>query len=592
MEPSPGLAEQRIQAEQLRLLLSNHASSTLPAFLIGLLVVWAVGSEANTPSLQVWFACQMAIKLYCAADARHVLAAPIAPDRVAGLVRRQMLLNAINAVAWSALVWVTLGTTDTAGSLMVIAIMTGVSSSGLTQLSPVLSVYAVFLTIALGSLALKLALLGGATYDAMAAACLVYYVLMLGQARNYAKAARESIQLRFENVELVDQLRAETLNAEQANQAKSKFLAAASHDLRQPVHAQGLFLDVLARTPLDAYQREVLESARSASHASGEMLDTLLDFSRVDAGVLKPNARPFALQTLLHKIENDLAPLADAKRLAYRSRDTDAVVHSDPALVEMILRNLVSNAIRYTEHGGVLIACRRRGRGLVVEVRDTGIGIAPEHQQEVFREFHQLGNPERDRHKGLGLGLAIAQGLATALGSPLGLASRPGRGSVFRLALPLTEAPVPSEDPAPAPDAAAMRGVRALVIDDDEAVRTGMGLLLRSWGWTCDTAGSLVEALALALERPPSLVISDYRLREQHTGAEVIAVLRERLGRTVPALMITGDTSPERLREAVASGIPLLHKPVVPDELRRALATLLAAAGPRDLPVAASAAQA
>jgi signal transduction histidine kinase/CheY-like chemotaxis protein len=581
MTLSPGLAERRVQAEQLRLLLSNHASSTTPAFLIGLLVVWAVGNEANTPGLQIWFACQMAIKLYCAADARRILAAEIDPERAAGLVRRQMLLNAINAVAWSSLVWVTLGTTSMAGSLMVIAIMTGVSSSGLTQLSPVLSVYALFLTITLGSLALKLALAGEATYEAMAAACVVYYFLMLGQARNYAKAARASIELRFENIGLVEQLRAETelasaarREAEQANLAKSKFLAAASHDLRQPIHAQGLFLEVLAGTPLTAHQAEVLASARSASRASGEMLNTLLDFSRIDAGVVKPSAKPFALQGLLHKIENDLAPLADAKSLAYRSPDTGAVVHSDPALVEMILRNLVSNAIRYTERGGVLIACRRRGASLAVEVRDTGIGIAPEHQEEVFREFHQLGNPERDHRKGLGLGLAIAQGLANALGHALTLSSRPGQGSVFRLTLPLTRAAV-------APDVVSLagtvdlRGARMLVIDDDEAVRAGMAHLLRGWGCLCDTASSLGEARALAREHAPSVLISDYRLREQHTGAEAIAALRAELGSEIPALMVTGDTTPERLREAMASSIPLLHKPVAPDQLRSALTALL-----------------
>jgi len=424
---------------------------------------------------------------------------------------------------------------------------------------------------------------GEATYEAMAAACVVYYFLMLGQARNYAKAARESIELRFENVELVEQLRDETeiasdarREAEQANLAKSKFLAAASHDLRQPIHAQGLFLEVLAGTRLTTHQADVLASARSASRASGEMLNTLLDFSRIEAGVVKASAKPFALQALLHKIENDLAPLADAKRLFYRSPDTGAVVHSDPALVEMILRNLVSNAIRYTERGGVLIACRRRGAGLAVEVRDTGIGIAPEHQQEVFREFHQLGNPERDHRKGLGLGLAIAQGLANALGHALTLSSRPGRGSIFRLMLPLTRAAVAPDDPVSTAGAVDLRGTRMLVIDDDEAVRSGMAHLLRGWGCLCDTAGSLDEALALARELAPGVVISDYRLREQRTGAEAIAALRAQLASEVPALMITADTAPERLREAMASGVPLLHKPVAPDQLHSALAALLA----------------
>ena len=226
------------------------------------------------------------------------------------------------------------------------------------------------------------------------------------------------------------------LVAERANAAKSKFLAAASHDLRQPIHAQGLFLGVLARSELTVYQRELLSSARAALEASGEMLNTLLDFSRIEAGVIKPQIRSFLLQPLLNKIENEFAPQADAKGLVYRTRETFLAVQSDPMLVELILRNLVSNAIRYTEHGGVLVGCRQRGNKVVLEVWDTGIGIEPTHQQEVFREFHQLGNPERDTRKGLGLGLAISDGLARALNHGLSLASKPGRGTVFRLTVP------------------------------------------------------------------------------------------------------------------------------------------------------------
>ena len=392
-------------------------------------------------------------------------------------------------------------------------------------------------------------------------------------------------------------------DAERANLAKSTFLAAASHDLRQPIHAQGLFLEVLAGTPLTRHQSEVLASARSASAASAQMLDTLLDFSRIEAGVVKPYLQTFSLQTLFHRIENDLAPLADAKALAYRARETGALVDSDAALVELILRNLMSNAIRYTERGGVLIAARRRGAALVVEVRDTGIGIALEHQQEVFREFHQLGNPERDRRKGLGLGLAIAQGLAHALGHALTLSSTPGRGSVFRLRLPVSSvAAVPAAmstaQPAVAPGtvpgaalAAApgaqgalpaaqdLRGVRVLVLDDDESVRSGMAHLLRSWGCVCDLAGTINEALALAQTCRPALLITDYRLREQHTGAEAIAALRAQSGTLLPALMITGDTAPERLREALAAGVPLLHKPVSPAILFEALMRLVGERG-------------
>ncbi len=365
------------------------------------------------------------------------------------------------------------------------------------------------------------------------------------------------------------------LRAEEANLAKSKFLAAASHDLRQPVHAQGLFLNVLSHTELNAHQREVLAHAVTASKASSAMLNALLDFSRIDAGVITPKLQTFRLQPLLNKLEREFEAQADAKGIAYRSRETGLIVHSDPMLVELILRNLVANAIRYTDRGGLLVVARKRGDQAVLEVWDTGIGIAPENQQEIFREFYQLGNPERDQRKGLGLGLAIADGLARTLEHSLTLASTPHRGSVFRLTLPIDTAALPVEQPAAESGNAQLFNVRVLVIDDDETVRTGMLHLLRNWGCACDTAETIEDALALARIHAPDLVISDYRLREQRTGVEAVAALRALLGRDLPALLITGDTAPDRLREAQASGLSLLHKPVAANELYCGMVTAL-----------------
>jgi CheY-like chemotaxis protein len=318
----------------------------------------------------------------------------------------------------------------------------------------------------------------------------------------------------------------------------------------------------------------LIKSIRGASEASGELLNALLDFSRIEAGVIEPQVQAFRLQPLLNKIENELAPQADAKNIVYRSRETRLVVRTDPMLLELILRNFVSNAIRYTDHGGILIACRRHGEKAVLEVWDTGIGISLEHQKEVFREFHQLGNPERDRRQGLGLGLAIADGLARTLGHELSLASIPARGSVFRVSLPISAA-VPAAHEATQQSQAGLLNARLLVIDDDVIVRDGMQHLLRDWGCDCDVADSIEEALALAQRNAPDVIISDYRLREQRTGVEAIEAVRTLLGISIPALLITGDTAPKRLREAQASGIPLLHKPVPASKLYRKLVECL-----------------
>jgi CheY-like chemotaxis protein len=408
----------------------------------------------------------------------------------------------------------------------------------------------------------------------------MYLAVLIAQVRNGSLATRTAIALRFENLDLVRQAQAARREAEEANTAKSKFLAAASHDLRQPIHAQGLFIDVLSRTPLSPQQRELVSNISAVSGASADMLNTLLDFSRIEAGVVSLRMEPFRMQHALNKIEREFEPQADAKGLAYRSRETDVVVQSDPALVELILRNLVSNAIRYTGRGALLVACRKRGPFAVLEVWDTGIGIAPGQQAEVFKEFHQLGNPERDRHKGLGLGLAIAQGLAKTLGHTLSLRSIPQRGSVFRLSLPLAHvlplglATVDTRAPAQA-SSTLMRGVHVLVIDDDEAVLSAMAQLLKNWGCEVDAAGSIEQALVLAQLQAPDILISDYRLRHQRTGAQAIAEVRTALGKQLPALIITGDTAPERLREAMGSGIPLLHKPLAPSELHQAMVDLL-----------------
>ncbi|WP_436315313.1 ATP-binding response regulator [Variovorax sp. LjRoot84] len=568
--------------EQLRLQLGNIGSSVIPTILVALLLVWVLSNERNAVALRAWCAAIVVLKLYLAWEARRWLASEISPERARRLLRHKMVLNAIDGVVWGALAWAALGTTTVAGSILVVAVLAGVAGSSMSSLAPILPVFIVFGAAELIVLGAKLWTMDDPAYDALGVAAILYTAALLGQARNGSRAARAAIGLRFENLELIERLRVETEHAqaahraaEEANLAKSRFLAAASHDLRQPIHAQGLFLEVLARSKLSAGQYDALANARATWQASAEMLDTLLDFSRIEAGVVEPQMQSFHLQPLLNKIENELAPQADAKGIVYRSRETDAAVHSDPALVGLILRNLVSNAIRYTERGGVLVGCRARGDQLLVEVWDTGIGIEPTQHQAIFLEFHQLGNAERDRRKGLGLGLAIAQGLARALGQQLSLVSKPGRGTVFRLSLPVALIGVVAGSADTAPSAARVFDVRVLVIDDDESVRTGMRQLLGAWGCACDVADSIEEAQALARAHPPGLVISDYRLRELRTGAEAIAALRAEFGAELPALLITGDTAPQRLREARATGVPLLHKPVLPSELYRAMTFVL-----------------
>lgn len=576
----------RVRVEQIRLLCGNLGSSVLPGILVALLVVYALRENAGLLPLLAWAGSVIASKLFDYADARRLLAAEITPGNIARIKRRLVLLHGLDGAAWGWLAPLALDTASPGGSILLIGVLAGVAGNSMSILSPVMPAFVSFCLVELGMLAISAWHTHEASLQVLAVAALLYVASLMVQARNSARAAKAAIMLRFENNALIERLQRQSektqqalQQAEQANAAKSRFLAGASHDLRQPIHAQGLFLEVLANTPLDPMQRDVVSRLRNAADNCAEMLHTLLDYSRIEAGVVTPQPAPFRPQALIHRISREMATQAEAKGLVFRLRESDAVVHADAALTELILRNLVSNAIRYTERGGVLVACRRRGTQVWLEVWDTGIGIAPAQQQEIFREFHQLGNPERDHNKGMGLGLAIAEGLAKRQGLELTVQSRPGRGSVFKLKLPLATTPLPAH--APAPEGMMERdlqGLRILLVDDDLRVRDSMAHLLAQWGCHSIEVESLEEAEALAGSHVFDVIISDYRLRAHRNGTEAITAVRRASGRDIGALLITGDTAPARLREASQSGIPVLHKPVAPAQLWEALLRLAATA--------------
>lgn len=577
-------SQEKVRIEQIRLLLNNLGSSALPGILVVLLVAYALQHQADPMRLTVWCVVVIASKLIDIIDARRILSRDISPARLPALRRRLVLLHALDGAAWGSLMWVGLNPASPPSWILAIAVLSGVAGNSMSILSPVLPVFIGFITLELGMIALKAMQSDAMALNVLGLAAIMYLATLLMQARNSARAARGAIELRFENLELVNRLRQASADsrhaqqeAEQANIAKSRFLAAASHDLRQPIHAQGLFLEVLGKTALTPRQQDLLVNIQSATNASAEMLHSLLDYSRVEAGVITPQRQVFSLQALLNKMERELAPLANNKGLFYRTHDTAEQVLSDPSLIELILRNLISNAIRYTEQGGILIGCRRRGNQLLLEVWDSGIGIDPHQQQEIFVEFHQLGNPERDRKKGLGLGLAIVHGLTQLLQHPLQLQSRPGLGSVFRLSLPRVDSSQHHAIPAATPPAITRQLPCAtiLLIEDDDIVRSSMVLLLQSWGCQCIATESLESALPLLSHHQPDLLISDYRLREQKSGTDAIQAIRAVLGQDIPALLLTGDTAPARLREATDSGLPLLHKPVAPSVLHDTLSQLL-----------------
>ncbi len=492
-------------------------------------------------------------------------------------------------IAWGSSVTVSAAFGQSDALVYTLLVAGGVAAGALGVSAALLAASLAYLVASVGMYFMAILLFADPSYLPLALLLLVYLVMIVIQVVNTQQAALRGIQFQLQNVELVQKLRHESAqalaaqqSAEQANQDKSKFLAAASHDLRQPLHAMGLFVEALSRSPLSADQAKVLTHLRSASISTSEMLNTLLDYSRLEAGAVKANHKAFSLQNLLADLENEFGMQADSKDFFYRSRETTLAAYADPTLVDLVLRNLISNALRYTRTGGVLVACRRRGPCVAVQVWDTGLGIAPEHQQAVFKEFHQLDNPERDRQKGLGLGLAIVKRLCETMGAQINLRSVPGRGSMFELVLP-HYAGILAGDVAAAP-AASWAGLRVMVIDDEAPVRQGMQSLLKSWGCECECFESAQEALdhlaLLSDDKLPQVLISDYRLRHDLTGAQAIADVRAALlargmASKLPAIIITGDTAPERIREAQRTDALLLHKPVSAAALGKALTQAL-----------------
>ena len=365
---------------------------------------------------------------------------------------------------------------------------------------------------------------------------------------------------------------------ELANLAKSRFLAAASHDLRQPLHALNLFLDQ-RRSETSQVERSRLDAQiDTAVAAMNELFNSLLDISKLDAGVLAPSISEFPIYHLLKRIETTFVATARESGLRLRVVSSRAWVRSDFILLERILLNLVSNAVRYTERGGVVIGCRHRNGRLRIDVCDSGIGIPEDQRRNIFGEFYQLDSGEKDRRGGLGLGLAIVDRLCGLLDHPFELTSSVGRGSRFSVLVPSAPA-VTAQAPLDAPRALvdSEHGKLVMVIDDNELVRDGTRGLLKSWGCLVVTAESEDAAMAKLADhvRRPDLIISDYHLAQGKVGFELIDRLRRACGAQIPAFLISGDTAPERLREASDSGYYLLHKPVLPITLRSVVSQLL-----------------
>lgn len=369
-------------------------------------------------------------------------------------------------------------------------------------------------------------------------------------------------------------LKAAMREAERANKAKSRFLAAVSHDMRQPLQAISMYLGALRFGRPSDNHGEILRDIRTCLNGCNELLDDITDISRLDAGVVVPEFSDFAVADLLETVETGFRAQAKEKGLALTVVDSSLFIRADQRMLARIAQNLVSNAIRHTGKGRVLVGFRRHNGEADLQVWDTGPGIPEDQREAIFEEFYQIGNPQRDRRLGFGLGLAIVRRQAALMGLPVGFSSTVGKGSMFWVRAPVASGaspPAVSRRDATS-EVRPLAGLKVLVIDDEPVQLNAARFFLEGQGALVEAREGTAEALrCVAQGFRPDVILADYRLGDGITGATAIEMLRSSLGFHVPAIIVTGDTEPQRIADAEASGCLLLHKPVAPGALTQAI---------------------
>jgi len=576
---------QRARAEQIATLFGQWGRTTSSMTLGGLILCAVTWNVAPHGELALWLAAILLNQAWRYELARRYrLAAPPPADRerwgrawTAGSVVAGALWGAAG-VRWFA-------SGDIGHQALLIVCLFGVIMGGINLTSVYKPTLYGFSLAALGPLIARVALEGDAIHGFIAAVLAVVLGFILRFGHNLNDLMAESLAMRYENVDLIGELKAQTAaadraraTAEAANRGKTQFLAAASHDLRQPLHAMGLFAAALSARAHDLQARHLVSSINASVEALERLFSAVMDISKLDAGAIAPRRSAFALGPVFERLTREFAPIASAKGLRLTVMPTRAWVESDPVLLERILANLASNAVRYTDRGGVVIGARRRGAAIRLETWDSGVGIAEHERERIFEEFYQIGAGRRGGN-GIGLGLAIIRRLAALLEHPVSVRSRPGKGSCFAIEVRRATPRVTSFAATRQAQAMAtlpLSGACVAVVDDEEIVLQGMRALFGTWGATVIAATScdaLIAALGEA-QAYPDLIVADYRIAGDESGVDAIARLRRELGERVPALLISGDSSAATLEVLRLSGVDFMLKPGLPEELKATAARL------------------
>ena len=574
-----GSLREKVRAEQIRTVYLHSPTTTIGSLVAGAFLVWMAWDKVATGVIASWAAALLlhqAVRVYHYGAYLRANPGPAESERWGRLYIGEAVIAGLIWGASGIFFYVPDGIVE---QTYLALILFGLVSLTIPSISIFAPAFYPLVVLVLTPFIIRCLASGNKHEIALAIPLGIALVIGLMFGRKVSLLVDEAIRRRFENVELIEALsrqkeiaEAARAQAEAANRSKTQFFAAANHDLRQPLHALGLMAAALSERSRDPGVTGLVSGINASVEALEELFNELLDMSKLDAGAVRPELRDFPVSRVLDRLRLELAPEAAEKGLRLRAMRTRAWVRSDPVLVERILRNLISNAIRYTARGGVLAGVRRRGTALALEVWDSGVGIPESERERIFEEFYQLGNHGRSSRKGLGLGLAIIQRLCTLLGYRVRVDSRPGRGSVFRFEVPAAEpAPETSQArPRPARANGALGGRLVVVIDDEPAIVEGMRSLLATWGAEVigSSDGDDVMPELERLGRLPDLLIVDYRLAGERLGTDVIADLRIALDPEIPAIVVTGSSTPDLADRVRARGDDLLAKPVLPADLR------------------------
>lgn len=585
LDASPSAQDAEVLADQVRTLQSTLVSTVLGNLVLGVVVLVAL---RNSVTLWVGVAWAGALASHCALNlhvARTLRARPVSARNAARRAHAAVTSAAALGVIWASGLLLLWPKASTQLQFLLVFLVAGVSSGALHSLAAHLPTFQAFFWPCMVAVVLACLREGTEVFLWMAAIAAVYATVTARYAESLNRALVESFRRRHEVTALATSLRTQIKRTEAAQQSRSRFLAAASHDLRQPAHALRLLLGPLHAAALPAPHGDRVRQALAAADSLSALFESLLDLSRIEAGAVAPVLRAVELRQLVEHLADEFAPLAAERGLALRWRcrvGEVAVACSDVLLLERILRNLLSNALRYTTRGGVVVAVRPgAAQGWRLSVADTGPGMSAEDQERIFDEFVQLGEPAQ-RRGGFGLGLAIVRGLATVLQHPLTLRSRPGRGTRVDIAVPAAIAPVggvadrsASSPMVPSEFAPAfLAGACVALIDDDASVRSATADLLGGWGAQVVTSASADEALSAWRERPaaPDCVVTDLNLGGSIDGVTLVGALREEFNAGIAAVLVCASPSAEQRDAARRAGLAIVLKPCAPQALGIALA--------------------